>query len=88
MLGRVGAQGPSRTARFRVAKVSRALMSVADMVDRGQKVIFDKIDGKDCSRSVDKASGIETPIKRVNMIYEFELHVAREVLFRGHCHGR
>ena len=88
VMGRVGAKGPLRSAKFRVAKVSRALMCVADMVDNEQRVIFDRTNGVDSSRMIDKATGIETPIVRRNRVYEFDLHVAKSAPFERHCRRR
>ena len=76
IIGKIGNGGPLRSARFRVAKVSRALMCVADMVDQGQRVVFELgADGKDGSYVLDRKTGIQTPIERRNRVYEFVLEV-------------
>ena len=64
-----------RSAKFRLAKVFRALMCVADMVDRNQKVIFEKVDGVDKSRVADLATGTETQLVRRSQIYEMVMEV-------------
>ena len=50
-------------------------MCVADMVDRNQKVIFEKVDGVDKSRVIDLATGTETKLVRQNQIYEMVMEV-------------
>ena len=85
MIGKLGGTGPDRLAKFRVAKVSRPLMCVADMVDQNQMVVFDKdSDGADCSYIYDKTSKSKYSIPRRNKIYELEMHVPRECPFKGH----
>ena len=73
--GRVNGSGPVRIAKFRVAAVSRALMCVADMVDRGQRVVFEARNGADASYIEDVETGTRTPLTRVNRIYEFVIDV-------------
>ena len=73
VIGRIGDDGPLRSAKFWVAKVSRALMYVADMVDQRQRVIFDRDDDGDCSYILDKKTSIQTRIERRNRVYEPEL---------------
>ena len=86
--GRFGGQGPMRRANFRVGKVSRALMCVADMVDAGQKVTFDRDENGDCSTILDKATGTSTPIPRKNKIYAVKLHVPKVSPFTGRAAQR
>jgi len=87
VVGRIAGQGDCRLARFRVAKVSRPLMCVADMVDAGQRVVFDRNKaGRDCSYVEDKSTNVKTPIVRKNRVYELELHVERASCpFPGQC---
>jgi hypothetical protein len=73
--GRVNGSGPVRSAKFRVAAVSRALMCVADMVDRGQRIVFEARNGTDESYIEDVETGVRTPLTRINRIYEFVIDV-------------
>ena len=65
--------------RFRVAGVSKPLLSVAELVDADHRVIFDKIDGCDISRAVNKVTGMTLPFVRRGKIFELDWHVG-EVL--------
>ena len=65
-----------RSASFRVAKVSRPLMCVADMVDKGQTIVFTRgRDGRDASYMLDGGTGVQTAIDRRNKVYEIPFHV-------------
>jgi len=50
-------------------------MCVADMVDHGQKIVFEAKDGKDVSRLIDNNTGHVTALRRRNNVYELDLHV-------------
>ena len=66
---------------FRVADVSKPLMSVAEMVDANYSVIFELDDlGADASRSVDRETGETQHFTRRNNAYEIELFA---VPFKG-----
>ena len=59
--GRAHGDGPTLVGRFRVAPVSRTLMSLSQMVEQGIKVVFDSTSGKDSSHIVIKKCGVKIP---------------------------
>ena len=63
VLGRLGQSSVLRAARFRVAPVKRALMSVADLVDKRYRVTFGRGSaGIDTSHLVDEKYGEVGPL--------------------------
>ena len=74
MYGKVGEHAGDKGARFRVADVSRPLMVISDMPERGQRIAFDRDEnGKNASCTVHKASGQWVPIKEVGRTLEMEM---------------
>ena len=68
-----GAAAGLRLAHFRVAGVSKPLMSVAEMVDANYSVIFERDDrGVDRSRSIDRETGEVLYFVRRNNVYEVD----------------
>ena len=66
-----------RGARFRVADVSRPLMAIADMLDQGHRIFFDRDDcGQNVSVIVNKNTGKKLPIKERNRTFEIEMRLA------------
>jgi len=66
-----------RGARFRVADVSRPLMAIADMLDQGHRIVFDRDDcGQNVSVIVNKKTGKKLPIKERNRTFEIEMRLA------------
>ena len=77
MYGKVGEHVGVKGARFRVADVSRPLMVISDMPERGQRIVFDRDrNGKNASYAVHKASGQRGLIKEVNRAFEMEMVMA------------
>ena len=69
--------GPTTGARFRVADVSRPLMSIADMLDRGNKVIFERDrNGVNASRVV-TSTGATIPISERKRTFEISMHLGK-----------
>ena len=66
--GRAHGKGPTLVGRFRVAPVSRTLMSLSQMVEQGIKVVFDSTAGKDSSHMVIKC-GVKIPLVKNNKVY-------------------
>ena len=67
--------GPTLVGRFRVASVSRTLMSLSQMVEQGIKVVFDSTAGKDSSHMVIKKCGMKIPLVKKNKVYVLPWHV-------------
>ena len=59
-----------RGIKARVADVTRGLMCVAELVDSGHRLVFDKDMGVDISHMVNKASNVVVPVNRRNNTYE------------------
>ena len=75
--GKVGEHAGVKGARFRVADVSRPVMATSDMLERGQRIVFDRDEnGKNASCAEHKASGRRVPIKEINRMYEMETDLA------------
>ena len=72
--GRVHGDGPTLVGRFRVAPVSRTLMSLTQMVEQGIKVVFDSTAGKDSSHMVIKKCGVKIPLVKKNKVYVLPWH--------------
>ena len=68
--------GQVRGARFRVADVSRPLMSIADMLDAGHRVVFDRKDGTNVSYAEYKATGQKIPVKEHRRTFELTMNLA------------
>ena len=73
--GRAHGDGPTLVGRFRVASVSRTLMSLSQMVEQGIKVVFDSTAGKDSSHIVIKKCGVKIPLVKKNKVYVLPWHV-------------
>ena len=71
----VEGDGPTLVGRFRVASVSRTLMSLSQMVEQGIKVVFDSTAGKDSSHLVIKKCGVKIPLVKKNKVYVLPWHV-------------
>ena len=68
-------------ARFRVAKVSGPLKSVADRLDREQRVVFERCKfGNNVKMLVHKATGKTVPIQERNQAFEIEIKLKRPLL--------
>ena len=69
--GRAHGDGPTLVGRFRVASVSRTLMSLSQMVEQGIKVVFESTAGKDSSHMMIKKCGGENPFwsKRIRCMF-------------------
>ena len=81
MRGKASESGPDFGAKFRVAPVSRPLICVAEMVDKGMKVVFGADDnGHDTSHMEIKATGDSLALEPVSNIYELPLHVEEDVI--------
>ena len=61
----------TRALRARVGKVSKGLISVAEMVDCGHMVVFDG----DESYAIHKGTGAKTIFRRRNKVFEVDLDV-------------
>ena len=73
LYGSFGDQKAVKGARFRVAAVSRPLMAIADMLDKGNKVIFERdAQGKGMSRVIAKDGGVVPIVERKRT---FEIHM-------------
>ena len=73
--GRAHGDGPTLVGRFRVASVSRTLMSLSQMVEQGIKVVFVSTAGKDSSHMVIKKCGVKIPLVKKNKVYVLPWHV-------------
>ncbi len=63
--------GHTRAIRARVGDVSKGLVSVAEMVECGHRVVFDA----DASYAVHKETGKKTYFKKRNKVYEIDVDV-------------
>ncbi|CAK0842285.1 unnamed protein product, partial [Prorocentrum cordatum] len=70
-----GAKHLARAAKFRVADVSKPLLSVAEMVDSGHRLVFDSEGGQDISYACRKTSGDVVKFCRGSKVYEIDMHV-------------
>ena len=76
LVGTINGSSAVKGARFRVAKTSRCLMSVSEMVDQGKRVVFDADEnGRDISYVMDKTTGEVLSISRNKRVYEFDFTV-------------
>ena len=67
-----------RGARFRVAPVSRPLMAISDMLDRGQKVIFERdAHGRNISGIYEK-NGTKIPIDEKKRTFEVRMNLCSD----------
>ena len=73
--GRAHGDGTTLVGRFRVAPVSRTLMSLSQMVEQGIRVVFDSTAGKDSSHMVIKKCGVKIPLVKRNKVYVLPWHV-------------
>ena len=64
-----------RGIRAKVLNIQRPLLSVYEMVEKGHKVIFDKVDGNDASYCVHKESGEVTRFKVQNRCWVLDVDV-------------
>ncbi|CAK0861852.1 unnamed protein product, partial [Prorocentrum cordatum] len=65
----------ARAAKFRVAGASKPLLSVAEMVDSGHRLVFDSEGGQDISYAHHETSGDVVQFFRRNKVYEMDMHV-------------
>ena len=73
LIGRPNGQGEVMGIRARVADVHKALLSVAEVVDKGFRVVFDTDqDGRDISHMVRKSNGQRVEFRRRNKVYEID----------------
>ena len=72
---RISGSDVVKDACFRRADISRALLSVAAMVDAGNVVVFQTANGEDASFHRDNETGDKVDLIRSNGIYELELEV-------------
>ena len=73
LIGRPNGQGEVMGIRARVADVHKALLSVAEVVDKGFRVVFDTDqDGRDTSHMVRKSTGQRVEFRRRNKVYEID----------------
>ena len=70
IIGKVRGRGKHAAMRFRVTQVARGLLCVAELVDQGMKIVFDKEKGIDISHMVDKRTGEHIPVDRRLKTYE------------------
>ncbi|CAK0896643.1 unnamed protein product, partial [Prorocentrum cordatum] len=66
-----GGSAQVRGIKARVAKVSKALASVSEMVDAGHRVVFDA----GGSYAENKSTAVITPFQRRNNVYEMEMEL-------------
>ena len=67
--------GHRMSIRFRVADVTKPLLAVAELVDNGYKVVFEKQRGRDVSRAEYKATGDAIRFIRRGMVFDLDLAV-------------
>ncbi|CAK0876009.1 unnamed protein product [Prorocentrum cordatum] len=75
LVGAMPGASQARAAKFRVADVSKPLLSVAEMVDFGHRLVFDSEGGQDISYAYHKTSGDVVKFCRRNNVYEMGMHV-------------
>eukprot|EP00971_Amphidinium_carterae_P026014 513149-Amphidinium_carterae.1 len=60
--------------KFRVVDgIRKPLLSVAEAVDAGYKIVFDKVDGEDNSFFIHKATGEKIKMQRTAKVYDISL---------------
>ena len=64
-----------RGIRAKVLNIQRPLLSVYEMVEKGHKVVFDKVDGTDASYCVHKDTGEVTRFKVQNRCWVLDVEV-------------
>ncbi|CAK0888783.1 unnamed protein product [Prorocentrum cordatum] len=75
LVGAMPGASQARAAKFRVADISKPLLSVAEMVDSGHRLVFDSEGGQDISYACHKTSGDVVRFCRRNKVYEMDVHV-------------
>ncbi|CAK0903034.1 unnamed protein product, partial [Prorocentrum cordatum] len=75
LVGTMPGASQARAAKFRVADVSKPLLSVAEMVDSGHLLVFDSEGGQDMSYACHRASRDVVKFCRRNKVYEMDVHV-------------
>ncbi|CAK0826156.1 unnamed protein product [Prorocentrum cordatum] len=75
LVGTMPGASQARAAKFRVADISKPLLSVAEMVDSGHRLVFDSEGGQDISYACHKTSGDVVRFCRRNKVYEMDMHV-------------
>ncbi|CAK0843605.1 unnamed protein product [Prorocentrum cordatum] len=75
LVGAMPGASQARAAKFRVADISKPLLSVAEMVDSGHRLVFDSEGGQDISYAYHKTSGDVVKFCRRNKVYEMDMHV-------------
>ncbi|CAK0851548.1 unnamed protein product, partial [Prorocentrum cordatum] len=75
LAGAMPGASQARAAKFRVADISKPLLSVAEMVDSGHRLVFDSEGGQDVSYAYHKTSGDVVRFCRRNKVYEMDMHV-------------
>ncbi|CAK0860738.1 unnamed protein product, partial [Prorocentrum cordatum] len=75
LVGTMPGASQARAAKFRVADISKPLLSVAEMVDSGHRLVFDSEGGQDISYAYHKTSGDVVRFCRRNKVYEMDMHV-------------
>ncbi|CAK0865359.1 unnamed protein product, partial [Prorocentrum cordatum] len=75
LAGAMPGASQARAAKFRVADISKPLLSVAEMVDSGHRLVFDSEGGQDISYARHKTSGDVVKFCRRNKVYEMDMHV-------------
>ena len=65
------AEGHPHSWTFQIAEVNKVLAAVSALVDSGCRVVFDRDakTGSDISFIVDKATGVETKLRRENNVW-------------------
>ncbi|CAK0830057.1 unnamed protein product [Prorocentrum cordatum] len=75
LVGTMPGASQARAAKFRVADISKPLLSVAEMVDSGHRLVFDSEGGQDISYACHQTSGDVVKFCRRNKVYEMDMHV-------------
>ena len=76
VFGFVPGSNTATGAKFRVGNITKCPMSVADMNDKGMRVVFDQDDrGNDISHAPHKATGEKVLFSRKGKIFNFEIDV-------------
>ncbi|CAK0826820.1 unnamed protein product [Prorocentrum cordatum] len=75
LVGTMPGASQARAAKFRVADISKPLLSVAEMDDSGRRLVFDSEGGQDISYACHKTSGDVVKFCRGNKVYEMDMHV-------------
>ncbi|CAK0885065.1 unnamed protein product [Prorocentrum cordatum] len=74
-VGAMPGASQARAAMLRVADIGKPLLSVAEMVDSGHRLVFDSEGGQDISYAYHKTSGDVVKFCRRNKVYEMDMHV-------------